>query len=271
MRTNPGTRMVIVLSACIISANLTAQNITIEKALTNKDIVSMVGSGLNHEIVKAAIEKSKTNFDLSATAIIQLKKSGTPDDIVLAMISRMRTATAIAPEDSFHLMTSGIYYRSKKGYRPVEGHVLIGEHSKGAFGRLKKTFGSLLNLTMVAKITGDHSPTTLEEPKPELIFILDYPVRSASDFFLVKLQVKGNSRQFNFQKISDANGLIAVNDTLKIAFISRKMEDGIYQVTPAHPLRRGEYCFLYNSSALYKGSNFMAFDFKIDTPTEGSD
>src|ERR1700733_11405548 len=108
-------RIMLLATTCFFARSAQEQNTNKQDALTNKDIIVMTSSGMSGAIIKAAIGKSKTNFDLSAAGLIQLKKSGIPDDILLTMISKVSTAAATAPEDSLRLMPPGIYNRSVKG------------------------------------------------------------------------------------------------------------------------------------------------------------
>jgi hypothetical protein len=57
------------------------------KALTNQDVVSMVAGGLDEGLVIGAIEANTDNFDVSANALLDLKKSGVGDKIIQAMLA----------------------------------------------------------------------------------------------------------------------------------------------------------------------------------------
>ena len=54
--------------------------------MTNDEVISLAGAGLNSSIIVNKIKTSKTNFDLSTDALIKLKKAGVSDDIVTAML-----------------------------------------------------------------------------------------------------------------------------------------------------------------------------------------
>lgn len=58
--------------------------------LTNAAVVSMLKSGLSAEIVVAKIQSSTCNFDTSPTSLKNLKDSGVPDEVVLAMVKAPR-------------------------------------------------------------------------------------------------------------------------------------------------------------------------------------
>src|SRR5215469_14709166 len=66
--------------------------------LTNQDVIDMVQSGLQESTVVAAIRANSTNFDVSAAALIKLKKVGATQrimDTMLAAESNKHTAAAV--------------------------------------------------------------------------------------------------------------------------------------------------------------------------------
>ena len=70
-----------VLIACLWSLIATAQGsgiITLDNraALTNQDVISMAHSKLSDVIIIKAIQANRTNFNLSADALIRLKNNG---------------------------------------------------------------------------------------------------------------------------------------------------------------------------------------------------
>jgi len=236
-----------------------------EGMLSNQDVISMISAGLSPNIIKAAITKSRTNFDLSPAGLVQLKKSGMPDDILLSMLSKNPIALTVPVKDSLLSLPPGIYYRSAEQYKILEPGMLASAASTGVGGTLKKAFGAVISFNTKAGMTGNHSPFIIEETKPEFLFILDYPARSPEEFFLVKFSASSTSRQISFQKPASAAGTIIVNDSLKISCTDKKLQNGMYEVSPSHPLAPGEYCFIYNAASLYQGSRFKAFDFTIET------
>jgi hypothetical protein len=58
------------------------------ETLTNSDIVEMVSVGLSQEVVLRKIGTANSKFDVSAAALIELKKAQVPDSIITAMIDR---------------------------------------------------------------------------------------------------------------------------------------------------------------------------------------
>lgn len=67
--------------------------------LTNKDVVDMLKSGLSTEVVLAKIKASPSRFDTSSATLQELKASGVPDAVILAMVqaSSPETITTLPP------------------------------------------------------------------------------------------------------------------------------------------------------------------------------
>ena len=233
--------------------------------LTNQDIIAMVGAGLSPAIIKASITKSKTNFNLSAPSLVQLKKSGMPDDILLAMIGKSAVKpepTKPIPKDSLEFMQPGIYLKQAENYTEMSPSELIASNAAVALGTVKKLVGNIINFPVKASIQSAHAATLLNQPRPQFLFVLDFPAKSPGEFFLVRMQVLKGERQISFLRPANT-APIQVADTMKIAFSSKKIKEGVYEVLPMHGLAPGEYCFIYNSSTLYQGREFKAFDFSI--------
>ena len=56
--------------------------------LTDKDISTMIASGLSPEVVIAKMQSSPCTFDTSPQALGDLKRSGVPNSVILAMVKR---------------------------------------------------------------------------------------------------------------------------------------------------------------------------------------
>jgi hypothetical protein len=74
------------------------------KPLTNQDIVSMVKNLLPESVIVAAIKANDTNFDVSASGLIALKKAGVSSKVMEAMLaatnSKRNSASAPTPTSS---------------------------------------------------------------------------------------------------------------------------------------------------------------------------
>jgi hypothetical protein len=68
--------------------------------LTNKDILDMYAMGLSPDILVAKIKSSPCNFETSPSQLQQLKTSGLPDPVILAMIQAPAGPTKTAAPDA---------------------------------------------------------------------------------------------------------------------------------------------------------------------------
>jgi hypothetical protein len=65
------------------------------RSFTNADVIGMVKAGRHESEISAAIRANPTKFDLSADALIALRKAGVSNKILEAMIERERTGTIL--------------------------------------------------------------------------------------------------------------------------------------------------------------------------------
>jgi len=81
-----------------------------QKPLTNPDVLTMVKSGLSSEIVIAKIKSSTCAFDTSPKTLADLKTSGVPDAVILAVVQcpRASEGNASAPQKAADTSAVGI-------------------------------------------------------------------------------------------------------------------------------------------------------------------
>jgi hypothetical protein len=75
-----------VLAVCLLVANF-ASSQSKSKPLTNSDVVAMVKAGLPDDVIINSMAAQDTNFDVSATALLSLKKQGVSTKILNAMLA----------------------------------------------------------------------------------------------------------------------------------------------------------------------------------------
>jgi hypothetical protein len=248
----------ITLAACLLVSLAKAQS-----PLTNTDVIRMVAYGISPIVVKATINKCKAGFDLSPDGLIQLKKSGLSDDILMVMISKTNAAVGAPARDSLNFLSTGIYYKTPDRYISFEPGYLASASSKG-FGRsLKKSFSDFIAFKIKASMEKAHSSTQIQDPRPTFLFALDYPARNPEEFFLVRLRSTDSTRQIIYEKPTGGAGLIVINDSLKVDFNTRKLENNFFEVSPAHSLPPGEYGFIYSGVSFYSRARYTIYDFRI--------
>src|ERR671927_1203583 len=80
--------LVLVFVAAGASARARAQGQAAPTTLTNAAVVKLVRAGFREKTVIAIINARAVSFELSPDRLIELKKGGVPERVILAMIAR---------------------------------------------------------------------------------------------------------------------------------------------------------------------------------------
>ncbi|HEU4594479.1 MAG TPA: hypothetical protein VFS10_04855 [Pyrinomonadaceae bacterium] len=130
--------------ACSVAA-VPARAQSAEAPLTNNSVVKLVRAGFKEKTVIAIIRSRPARFELSPERLIELKKSGVSERIILAMLAR-EEATMLASEDwedddGFFDEGGGVAKSPKPGGEQGGGVDIFGS-SGGARGRTRSRGGS---------------------------------------------------------------------------------------------------------------------------------
>src|SRR5215216_466556 len=79
---------VLVFAAAAAAAHAQGQGPAATNTLTNASVVKLVRAGFKEKTVIAIINARPVSFDLSPDRLIELKKGGVPERVILAMIAR---------------------------------------------------------------------------------------------------------------------------------------------------------------------------------------
>lgn len=82
----PSKRVILFLAFLLTSAGFAHATPPDDKPLTNQDVIAMVKSVLPESVILGSIKTSATDFDISATGLIALKKAGVSTKIMEAML-----------------------------------------------------------------------------------------------------------------------------------------------------------------------------------------
>src|ERR1700752_3319863 len=80
--------IVIVSLALALSANLMAQQGQKEAPLTNANVVKLAKAGFKEKTIISIINTRLPAFELSADRMIELKRSGVSEKVIIAMLAR---------------------------------------------------------------------------------------------------------------------------------------------------------------------------------------
>jgi hypothetical protein len=84
--------VLILLAAMVVDARGQAET------LSNADIAAMTKAGLSREVIARKVKDSKGSYDTSVDGLIELKKAGVADEIIVLMLDRKTDAPAPAPQ-----------------------------------------------------------------------------------------------------------------------------------------------------------------------------
>jgi len=99
--------------------------------LTNSAVVKLVHAGFKDKTVIAIIRTRISRFDLAPDRLIELKKNGVSENVILAMIAHQDASDTLAFDDSFDDMAGPELKRGSKG---ADGTDIFGSGA-GSSGR----------------------------------------------------------------------------------------------------------------------------------------
>lgn len=254
----------------------------LEDTLTNQKIVKLFKAGFSKEILKSKIQSSPSKFDVTTDGLINLKRSGVPDDVINMMIAKPQqygnseeTVYSNNPAQGKLNLESGIYYKTPKGeYQEIDPSVLSSTKSNNA---AQFFISGLINAKLKVSISEKESSFIINEPTPTIVFVFDTSqrnnlnndnnqyfstARSPKEFLLVKLNATANSRELIVGKSNMISENMGIDDKSVMHFTTKKLYNGTYEIVPSSPLAVGEYCIMF-SQGIKKGQSTKVFDFSI--------
>ena len=118
-----------------------AQSRGAEEPLTNASVVKLVRAGFREKTVVAIIGARPVNFDLSPERLIELKKNGVSERVILAMIARSESVDMASEDWDDDQVPLGDRLGTK-GQSADPGGVGIFGSSGGSRGRVRSRGGS---------------------------------------------------------------------------------------------------------------------------------
>lgn len=133
--------LVVLAFVCCVGASVARAQGGSEASLTNASVIRLSRAGFREKTLIAIIRSRPTRFDLAPERLIELKKSGVPERVILTMIEREQT-DAVArmdwdeDDDGFFSGGNGAAPTS-----PNPGGTDIFGSSGGASGRMRSNGG----------------------------------------------------------------------------------------------------------------------------------
>jgi hypothetical protein len=263
-----------------------------DETMTNDEVISLSRAGLASSIIVGKIRTSKTAFDLSTDALIKLKGAGVSDDVVGAMLEAKNGRATAAPANGVQGRASGdpndplsphsygIYlFEERDGVRKMtqlQPNVSAQNRTGGGFTAAVTPFG-LGKVKTKANLPGRNASLQIKEMTPVFYFYLDTSsggLNTASgipstpnEFTLVRFNQRSDNREVTISKANSWGAKGGLSDEYVVALTAQDMGNGIFRITPAAPLKKGEYgFFLLNSgnSNAAQGMGSKFFDFGVN-------
>ena len=277
-----------VLAFGAISA-VTAQ----EEVMSNDEVISLTKAGLAGSVIIGKIRTSKSNFDMSTDALIKLKQSGVGDDVVGAMLEAKSGRAAGAgstsgaasvgptgdPNDPMAKKNYGIYlFEERDGVRKMTSLKpnVSAQNRTGGLFTSSLTYG-IGKVKIKTNLPGRNADLQLRDTGPVFYFYLDITsggLNTSSgvpsdpkEFTLVRFNQRSDNREVTIGKSNAFGAKGGLSDEYVVQFKAEDLGNGIFKITPASALQKGEYGFMLvnsgnSNTAAGVGAKF--FDFGIN-------
>jgi len=244
---------------------------SLRKRFTNQDVIDMVKMGLSEDVIIAKIrtasaaETDAISLDTSVEGLKNLKAANVPDSVIKVMINPASPAptviggsSPVTIDPSLPPPEVGVYWKDGTKFVLVQGQNVTNTKAGGKAGSLF-TYG-LRNQHWDATIEGPVSKNVVRERRPA--FYLYVPDGDdSSDYILIKLNKKGDRREFQIGSFGGVTGgKSGVQREKEVQFRAEHVGIRIYKLTLEDALKPGEYAFFMgtgqaNTMSGAKGGN----------------
>lgn len=228
------------------------------KRLTNQDVIEMTGLGLSDEVIIAKIRSANgadaSKFDTSVDGLKSLKAANVSDAVIKVMINPapapapiVAAVTPMTVDPNFPPPEVGVYWKDGPTFVFIEGAAI----SRTKAGGRAASFATdgIRGQHWDAVLEGPTSKNHVKDRRP--IFYLYVPDgASAADFALIKLQKKGDRREFQVGSFGGiGGGKSGVKKDKEVSCSSEHVGIRMYKITLNEDLKPGEYAFFMGTGA----------------------
>ena len=240
----------------------------LSRRLTNQDIISMVELGLSEDVVIAKIRSMSAagadniSFDTSVEGMKALKGANVPDSVIKVMINptsppqstNVVASAAMTVDPNLPPPEVGVYWKDGANFVLVQGQALIQTKAGGKAGSFFTN--GLRNQHWDAYVEGPTSKNIVKERRPAFYFYVP-DGSDSSDYVLIKLNKKGDRREFQIGSFGGiTGGKSGVQRDKEVPFKADHMGIRIYKITLSEDLKPGQYAFFMGTgqSAMMSGA-----------------
>jgi len=230
------------------------ENTSLHKRLTNQDIIEMAKLGLSDDVIITKIRKAyeagsdEVSFDTGVEGLKALKAANISETIIKVMINPappppavVAAAVPMTLDPNLPPPEVGVYWRDQGRFVLVQGQAVANAKAGGRAGSMFTN--GLRNQHWDATIEGPTSRNVVRDRIP--VFYLYVPDGTdSSDYVLLRLNKKGNRREFQIGSFGGiSGGKSGVQREKEVAFHAEHVGIRMYKLTLENALKPGEYGF----------------------------
>lgn len=258
MRPTQRTWIVGLLTALVFAVSLSSaygqDNTSLRKRLTNQDVIEMAKLGLSDDVIITKIRQAyqvgtdDVSFDTGVEGLKALKAANVSETVIKVMINPAPPQPAVVAaalpttlDPNLPPPEVGVYWRDEGKFVLVQGQAVANAKAGGRAGSMFTN--GLRNQHWDATIEGPTSRNVVRDRMP--IFYLYVPDGSdSSDYVLLKLNKKGNRREFQIGSFGGiSGGKSGVQREKEVPFHAEHVGIRVYKLTLENALKPGEYGF----------------------------
>jgi hypothetical protein len=240
----------LVILSPFLSGTAGAQELA--KRLTNQDIIDMTAIGLSDDVIIAKIRSVSgadgLKFDTSVEGLKVLKAAKVSDAVIKVMVNPapppspvILAGSAVSIDPNFPPPEVGVYWKDGPSFVLLQGMTLSQAKVGGRAGAFFTN--GMRSEHWDATIEGPTSRNRVKDRRPAFYFYVP-DGDTAADYVLIKLEKKGNRREFQVGSFGGVTGGKAgVKKDKEVPFHAEHVGIRVYRVTLDSDLEPGEYAF----------------------------
>jgi hypothetical protein len=248
-------RKLVYLAACVcMLMALPARGQEPAKRFTNQDVIDMVQLNMSEDLIIAKIRAESAKgegvavFDTSIDGLKTLKAANVSDAVIKVMINPAppppQVVAAVSPmtiDPNFPPPEVGVYWKNGAAFILIQGRAIDQAKVGGKAGSYFTD--GMRNQHWDAYLEGPISANIVKERHPAFYFYVPDGLDS-SDYVLIKLNKKGDRREFQVGSFGGVTGgKTGVKRDKEVTFKAEHVGIRIYRVSLDAELKPGEYAF----------------------------
>lgn len=273
------------LNLCLALALLTSMVTQAQDVLTNHQLIQMAQLGMGDAVILSQVENSANDFDVSTSALMELKKAGLSDVVLAKVIAAANNSAqkVVDPNDPLAPHRPGIYYFNDQGQLVEMLPTVTGQNKDKGRLATRVSYG-IAKTKVVSRIPGSQSRTQLPAVR-EFYFYFNQQTASfdqnaityygfqqatsPNEFTLAALDVTKDVRELEIGSANHFTSESGIDEKHARPFQIEQIAPGIFKVTPSD-LIAGEYCFVYAGAAPHAHTQQKVYDFGVGQAVGGS-